>query len=299
MKQYIEISYELYAAKTLENYWRRPVFVVRALLHNRHIQELIRFFDTNTLLSQLQLTRNYAFEQAARHWFYRQSSFLGRIRLIKEHYSLFASRVKKDALQQIYADGSIVLWEQEYKGGHLLLEVCFHDCHKKEGLLAIELKLDGERIQQVTFWGGYEAGQETALWIGALQGAPDGRQMNHDLTKFCFGYRPHNLVLYAVRCFARELGFRHMYAVSNYGFYTGNHLRLDRKLKRSLDVFWQEIGGTLTEDRRFFALPLEEPRKDLSEVKSHKRNLYRQRFAMLDCVDAAISEAIATKLMGQ
>ncbi|SEO49249.1 DUF535 family protein [Propionispora vibrioides] len=299
MRQYIEISHELYATNTLENYWRRPVFVVRALLHNRHMQELIRFFTADALLNHLPLTRNYAFEQAARHWFYRQSSFWGRIKLIKEHYSLFVSLLKKDALQHIYSGGSIVLWEQDYKGGQLRLEVCFHDCHKKEGLLAIELKLDGERIQQVTFWGGYEAGRETALWIGALQGAPDGRQMNHDLTKFCFGYRPHNLVLYAVRCFARELGFRHMYAVSNYGFYTGNHLRLDRKLKRSLDVFWQEIGGTLTEDRRFFALPLEEPRKDLSEVKSHKRNLYRQRFAMLDCVDAAISEAIAINLMGQ
>lgn len=299
MRQYIEISHELYATKTLENCWWRPVFVVRALLHNRHMQELIRFFAADALLSQLPLARKYAFEQAARHWFYRDASFLRRIKLIKEHYSLFSSLVKKDTLQQIYSDGSIVLWEQEYKGGRLLLEVCFHDCHKKEGLLAIELKLDGERIQQVTFWGGYEARQEAALWIGALQGAPGGRQINHDLTKFCFGYRPHNLVLYAVRSFARNLGFRHMYAVSNYGFYTGNHLRLDRKLKRSLDMFWQESGGTLTEDRRFFALPLEEPRKDLSEVKSHKRNLYRQRFAMLDCVNAAISEAIATKLIGQ
>lgn len=123
--------------------------------------------------------------------------------------------------------------------------------------------------------------------------------MNHDLTKFCFGYRPHNLVMYAVRCFARNMGFQHIYAVSNYGFYTGNHLRLDRKLKRSLDVFWQEISGSLTEDRRFFTLPLEEPRKELNEVKAHKRNLYRQRFAMLDCVEAAISGAIATKLINQ
>ncbi|MBP2656461.1 MAG: hypothetical protein H6Q73_4030 [Firmicutes bacterium] len=86
------------------------------------------------------------------------------------------------------------------------------------------------------------------------------------------------------------------YAVANGGFYANNHLRLDRKLKTSLDNFWQETGGKLSGDQRFYELPLEEPRKTLAEVESHKRNQYRKRFAVLDAITMKITNNLQSVL---
>ncbi len=137
-------------------------------------------------------------------------------------------------------------------------------------------------------------GREAALWIGAMQGsnaetAPD---IIKGLTKHFFGYRTKNLILYATRCVAKAMNIEYIYAVSNHGYYANNHLRIDRKLKTSLDDFWQETDGKQTADTRFYELPVVEYRKTIEEVKTHKRNQYRKRFAALDAVEESIIEAL-------
>lgn len=51
------------------------------------------------------------------------------------------------------------------------------------------------------------------------------------------------------------MGCKHLYAVSNAGYYAMNHVRIDRKLKTSLDDFWQECEGQACKDQRFFEMP--------------------------------------------
>ena len=62
------------------------------------------------------------------------------------------------------------------------------------------------------------------------------------------------------------------------------------KLKTDLDNFWLEVGGSPTEDFRFFDLPATEKRKTIDEVKSQKRNLYRKRYTLLDEIDSQFKE---------
>ena len=71
-----------------------------------------------------------------------------------------------------------------------------------------------------------------------------------------------------------------------------NHVRRDRKLKTSFSDFWAEAGGTPTNDARFYELPLTETRKTAEEILTHKRALYRRRFALLDDLDAAIEKTL-------
>lgn len=82
---------------------------------------------------------------------------------------------------------------------------------------------------------------------------------------------------------------KHIYAVTNAGYYAQNHVRRDRKLKTDFGAFWEEAGGRPTEDPRFDELPLVEPRKTMEEVPTRKRAVYRRRFAFLDDVDAQIA----------
>lgn len=148
--------------------------------------------------------------------------------------------------------------------------------------MTISLQLAKKRVYHITFWFAKDKTNSTCIKIGALQGSPGGNEIIHELTKFCFGYRPKNLILYVLRLLAQELHINKIYAVSNQGFYTNTHVRMDLKLKTDLNSFWLEAEGHSTKDLRFFALPSTEKRKTMDEVKSQKRNLYKKRYKFLD-----------------
>lgn len=296
MRQYINIAKDIYKGETFEEYWRVAVFVIRALIHDAKTKGLIKFFETEAVRGKLPLEYLYVYEQASRHWFYHNSKFSERVKLIEEHYYFLMSQFREEALQRIYLGESVVFWNDEYEGESIAIKLCFHDFHKKEGHLAIQLDLGEKRVYQGIFWIARNPDNEIALWIGALQGAPGGLNMNRALTKYFFGCRPQNLIIHVIQFFAHYLEIKRIYAVSNFGFFTKNHVRFDRKLKTSLDEIWQEIGGRACRDARFFELPDWGIRKDLDEIKSQKRSLYRKRFALLDLIDESTANSIETLL---
>ena len=130
------------------------------------------------------------------------------------------------------------------------------------------------------------------MWIGAMQGPnmENAREIIKDITKRSHRYRTKNLILYMAMAVARNFGCKHIYAVSNEGYYAMNHVRRDRKLKTDFGAFWEEPGGHLTDDSRFYEVPLVEPRKTMEEVPTRKRAVYRKRFAFQDDVDAQIAK---------
>lgn len=167
--------------------------------------------------------------------------------------------------------------------------------------MSVVLRLGERYLYQIIFWLGstpaIDRGPEKPVrnfYIGAMQG-PNGeepKEIIKRLTKFCHGCRTKNLILYAAQAVARAFfwggGTGHIYAVTNSGYYAMNHLRLDRKLKTSFDGFWQEAGGKISADSRFYELPLRERRKGPEEIPVRKRAVYRRRFALLDEIDEAI-----------
>ena len=123
-------------------------------------------------------------------------------------------------------------------------------------------------------------------------GDVDWRDVVKRITKKCHAYRTKNLILYAAQAVARSLGVEKIFAVTNAGYYANNHVRRDRKLKTSFSDFWAEVGGIPTDDARFYELPLTETRKTVEEIPSHKRAQYRRRFALLDDLEAAITQRL-------
>jgi len=297
MEQFLNLSAKVYDDVKKRNYWRKMVFMIRTLVHHKQMRDLIEFFEGNHLWRDISIAQPCIFEQATRQWFYHQSSFSERAGIIKEHYLFLNACFTEEALRQIYLGDGIVLWNQEYQNETLSLNLHFNrGSHEKEGLMAILLKIGEKRIYQMIFWLAPNEKNEMALWVGALQGSPNGLEISRGLTKLFYGYRTKNFILHTLYTVARQLGIGQIYAVSNYGFYTNNHIRLDRKLKTSLDEFWQETGGRVCNDTRFFELPAFELRKTLDEVESHKRNQYRKRFAMLDAIDSTIIKSLEKHL---
>ena len=113
-----------------------------------------------------------------------------------------------------------------------------------------------------------------------------------------FSYRPKNFMFFLMRQLATQMGINSLYAISDAGFYTNSHLiRGNRSKKVQFNPFWQELGGTpCAEDDKYYRIPIEEERKTYETAKTHKRNMYRKRYEMLDRFIEEISENSNTYL---
>lgn len=273
---------------------RMVIFMARGLLHHGKLERLDRFFQSDATLQKVAAAYPYVYEQPTRAFFYKGSTFDERARLVEQHMLFLQQKLKPEVLIGLYSGRAYTLWQQDFDGEPLQLQLSFHPGQRKEGLLSTVLTWRGEAIYQMMFWFARDKAGADCAYIGAMQGPnmAEAKDVIKRLTKLCFGYRTKNLILYVTQAVMRALGVQHLYAVTNTGYYANNHVRLDRKLKTSFSKFWLEAGGEKTADERFDVLPLTEPRKTIEEVKSQKRNLYRKRYALLDSIDTAIAASM-------
>ena len=287
--------YQTHIAKELKRYL---VFLGRCYLHQKDIKDMLAFFAKNPLRQKI-LAENPAFvEQVTRAFFYKEATWEERIELVKSHVSYLEKTCTPELLEKLYCRHEMVdLWVDEFQGKPLFMSLLFHAGQRKEGCLSLVLRLGKENLYQIMFWLAPELkGRGTSLWIGALQGTSQGKELIKAMTKQFFGYRTKNLIFYGVRNLAAVLGCKNIYAVTNQGYYAMNHLRVDRKLKTSFGDFWQECGGSACEDIRFYEIPLVEQRKDMAELKPSKRANHRRRYELMDKITASLKENLVPYL---
>lgn len=277
-------------------YWRKFLVFAKSLTCHRAMSDLLDFYTENKIINSIVSKHTCILEQVIRNWCFYKSKMTERIDIQKYHFNFLQNKLSIQTLEKMYLEQGIELWSNQYKEETLKAIVHFERIHRKEGLLTVTLKYGERRLYLSTFWIAPGLDGKPAIWVGSLQGSQGELNIIRDLTKHFFGYRTKNLMLYTVRGAARELGIDNIYAVSNYGFQASRHLYTDRRLKTSLDELWEETGGKVCTDKRFYKLPLVEYRKDIEEIATKKRNLYRKRFALLDEVDIQISDALQSCL---
>lgn len=247
------IGKDLYKTHILKEWKRYIVFMTRCHLHKGQINDLLDFFKaTPQRQAMLEHTTSFV-EQTTRAFFYKDSTWDERIAIVKNHIEYMENIFNDEAIAKLYVNGErIRLWEDVYEEQPVVMELWFHGGQRKEGCLSLVLSLGADELYQIMFWlAPSPEDNELSLWIGALQGTPNGSEIIKGLTKAFFGYRTKNLIFYGIRNVAAGLGCKHLYAVSNAGYYAMNHVRRDRKLKTSLDDFWQECEGQVCKDQRF------------------------------------------------
>ncbi|MCD8338593.1 MAG: VirK/YbjX family protein [Burkholderiales bacterium] len=288
------IGKSMYHTHTFKGFKRYIVFRIRCFFHPKDVQELLEFFNGNELRRQILERNPSVVEQATRAFFYLKSTWNERTEIVKNHFLILEKLFKPEFLEILYVkEQDIVLWEEEWQGKPLSLVLHFEGGQRKEGCLSLLLLYDGELLYQIIFWLAYaKDGVTPVIYVGALQGMKNGSQLIKELTKAFFGYRTKNLIFYGLRCFAKDIGAKVIYGVTNEGYYAMNHIRLDRKLKTSFNDFWKECEGIQFDDVRFFEIPVEETRKSIEEVKSSKRAQYRRRFEKLDQIQTSIDQAL-------
>lgn len=296
MTSYSHVGRRLFRMKKVIDYWRFSVFLVRTRVNHSQLRHLTAFLDSTPLLRTFAEAHPCVYEQATRQFFYKGSTPAERVQLIIKHLRFCTSVFTEEAFRQIYLKGGMTIWSEPFQDDTLSFRILFNSSLKKEGVMVVALNLGDTRLYHIDFWLDMAADGSRSLHIGALQGIEEGLPLLGALGKHFHGYRPKNLILRAVRQVAAHLHIDTIYAVSDAGHHTNNHVRMDKKVKTSFDKFWTETGGELSADPRFFQLERVEPQKDIEEIKSNKRSQYRKRFAMFDEFDAAIGAVMSATL---
>jgi uncharacterized protein VirK/YbjX len=298
-----KIGQDVYKCEDWRDNKRYYSFLARAFINHNVIEQHLEFFLSTPHRRKIIDNCPWLIDQAVRKIFFKGSTCAERAKLVQDHVVWMERLFQPELMTRIYGRGErIPLWRDEIDGEPFILFLNFADGQQKEGCLSLELVYGdadelhtgwdaGKRVYQVMFT---LSDEELTIRIGALQGMARGADFIKKLTKKYFGYRPKNLILWCLRCFAVAIEAKKITAVTNQGYYAMNHMRLDRKLKVDLNGFWDEAGGIpFPNDDRFYEIPIAEHRKEMSEMKPSKRANHRRRYELMDQIQEEISKSLA------
>lgn len=306
MFQYIQNQWakgrKIYGKRSWRETRRVVLHTARSLGRRQHMKRLENYFanykpDPELLHRQIGL-----YELMTRIFFYKDSTATERLDGIINHFNYIQNIFTDEAIQSMYSidkdnllddvsriKRGIVVWKS--KELDMKAQLYYGAGQRKEGLLTLLLTLENQGVYHANFRFGKGFNGELAMWIGTVQGYKDGLDNAKTVTKKMFGYRPKNFIMFLLRHIAVICKVESIYAVSDEGFYANTHLVRGHRAKvAELNPLWEESGGVVCSDKRFFKIPLEEYRKPIEEIKSQKRSQYRKRYDLLDQYQEEVQE---------
>ena len=306
MFQYIQNQWakgrKIYGKRSWRETRRVVLHTARSLGRRQHMKRLENYFanykpDPELLHRQIGL-----YELMTRIFFYKDSTATERLDGIINHFNYIQNIFTDEAIQSMYSidkdnllddvsriKRGIVVWKS--KELDMKAQLYYGAGQRKEGLLTLLLTLENQGVYHANFRFGKGFNGEPAMWIGTVQGYKDGLDNAKTVTKKMFGYRPKNFIMFLLRHIAVICKVESIYAVSDEGFYANTHLVRGHRAKvAELNPLWEESGGVVCSDKRFFKIPLEEYRKPIEEIKSQKRSQYRKRYDLLDQYQEEVHE---------
>lgn len=226
--------------------------------------------------------RTCIYKQQVHRCFYRGSKHTERINFLKEHFQLLERYYCEPRLKEFYTASAAPLTIC-----HGIAQVSFSIQYQhhisREGLLSLLLKINGIGLCRISFWITELNGRHT-LCIGALQGGKDVIDEIREFTKLFWGIRPQIMALIALRMFAKSLNIQQIFTFSKKHLYSKKIAE-----KNTIDTLWDTQGATAIPASPFIKLELITPRKKLTDVPTHKRSLYKKRYAFLDNLEPILN----------
>ncbi|MDU5966938.1 VirK/YbjX family protein [Veillonella sp.] len=306
MFQYIQDQWakgrKIYGKRSWRETRRVVLHTVRSMGRRQKMNRLENYFanykpDPDLLHRQIGL-----YELMTRIFFYKDSTAMERLEAIINHFDYIQNIFTDEVIRSMYSidkdnflddvsriKRGFVVWQSEEL--NMKAQLYYGAGQRKEGLLTLLLTLENQGVYHANFRFGKGFNGEPAMWIGTIQGYKDGLDNAKTVTKKMFGYRPKNFIMFLLRHIAVLCKVESIYAVSDEGFYANTHLVRGHRAKvAELDPLWEESGGVVCSDERFFNIPLEEYRKPIEEIKSQKRSQYRKRYELLDQYEQEIQD---------
>ena len=306
MLQYIQNQWakgrKIYGKRSWRETRRVVLHTVRSMVRRQQMNRLENYFANYKSDPELLHRQIGLYELMTRIFFYKDSTATERLDGIINHFDYIQNIFTDEAIQSMYSidkdnllddvsriKRGIVVWQSEELD--MKAQLYYGAGQRKEGLLTLLLTLENQGVYHANFRFGKGFNGEPAMWIGTVQGYKDGLDNAKTVTKKMFGYRPKNFIMFLLRHIAVICKVESIYAVSDEGFYANTHLVRGHRTKvAELNPLWEESGGVVCSDKRFFKIPLEEYRKPIEEIKSQKRSQYRKRYDLLDQYQEEVQE---------
>ena len=245
------------------------------------IREVEGFFSANEIrqfLFALPEFRPEIYKQQTHSWLYRNSTHDKRIKYLKDHFQFLEQTHNHYSIKQIYMD-KFTHFSIKVGPNNLAINLRYAGHILREGMLSLTVDFNSSTICRLTFWFSIIDGKKS-LVIGCLQGKGNALDDFKEFTKTLFGIRPQNMAIIALRIYAASLGIEQILT------FPKKRLHSKRISKDShLDDLWTEQGKQPL-NAMYIKISSITIRKTITNVSTHKRSLYKKRYAFLDNLEA-------------
>jgi uncharacterized protein VirK/YbjX len=166
----------------------------------------------------------------------------------------------------------------------------------REGEVVLNLFKEDQRLMSIAFTFA-KLNDELVIYIGALQGrlpSSETLEMLKEVSKCLEGLRPADFLLEVLRVIAKGVGVKKILAISDENRHHRHKYfgKLQQNLLRTnYNEKWKENQGVLLENG-FYSLPIIKCRRDIADIASNKRAIYRRRYEMLDRTEIVLKSAL-------
>lgn len=166
----------------------------------------------------------------------------------------------------------------------------------REGEIVLNIFKEQFRVMSIAFTLARE-NDELLMYVGAVQGLhADEHSLEKfkALTKDLEGVRPRDFLMEVLRMIAQSIGVSKILGISDsfrhhrHPYFANYH---SNTLKTNYDDIWLEQGG-VTYSNDYYMIPLNKPRKNLADISSNKRAMYRRRYELFDDIHQKIDLVI-------
>ncbi|MBR0572681.1 DUF535 family protein [Pasteurella atlantica] len=262
---------------------KRFRYQLRSLLHRSKIKKFEEFVNQNPhLIEVLNTYPNYSYPVAHR-FLDKRFNATERLNSMCENLTFLPNKLSEL--------GHRPLWEEEINFGEVIadfdLRLKINEFQPMEGYWNLELyhKPSEQLIYLLTF-GEIKQG----LLIGVIQGPNQegSKEIVKQLTKKCHGLRPAYLMVDAMKLFTQVLGYPSLFGIPQKYQNKSRFVRSKRFIV-DYDAIFRESNGVLND---YWELPLNVESKNLEDIPSKKRSMYRKRYAMLQQLQLSMKEKL-------
>lgn len=183
--------------------------------------------------------------------------------------------------EKLTALGLPPLWQEAISFGEVIpdfeMRLTITDYQPMEGFWTLELvhSPSQELVYLLTF-----GKVQQALLIAVIQGPnfEGSKDMVKLLTKKCHGLRPAYLMVEAMKALTNVLGYSALWGIPH-KYQNKSRFVQSKRYVVDYDAIFAESAGTLKD---YWELPLHFETKNMDDIPSNKRSMYRKRYAMLE-----------------
>lgn len=243
-------------------------------LYQKQCSQLVDYLNTETQWQPLFKQDYYRVNTVLTTFCDKRFSASERLTAITENLRLAEEKMGRSLCQQLLDQQNIVLTQLT---DDLRLSLSINHIDPFEGYFSINIRNQhNERVYDASF----TFLSPNKLLIASIQGPSSGnaQELVKQATKALHGMRPMFLLVNAFKMLTEKwqcdlVGIPHK-AQGKY------RLSARSKILFNYDEFWQENQGEYSNN--YWQLPLDIERKQLEDIASKKRSMYRKRYEMLD-----------------